>query len=500
MGPTLPRRPGELAPPVVNGVPPMLAAPPEPEVPTLAPQETETDSVVTQTTTPRTSGKVQSKETRAATKELESAASEARKAQAKAMEEEAKLETRAIELDQARITKQREAEDALTNQRMEAESKRAAQQSAADLELEKADAAVKKAQNEALNWDSRNAPMKILDALIRGRAARNSYMLNEDPNNSPVARALDGALAEEKEKKQKAFLASKEWRETLKTRNADLIKRTYEQEQAKIEIQANALARSLLLSEKTDALVTKAAKNDPNGTHFQSQRDAALTKLDKQDAEAKQRFAQNYDPNVTSGGTTTTTTKKSVTKSGEGTDVVDQRTVYNADGSVRGLAPGTAKVSHDGVKTREMYAQLQPIKEGLGVLRNLVGDTDNWDRVPGAGLVSSNQQRIKGQLENMVAPISQFLGSGTPQEKEAQRRLKTLTVSLGQGKEVSQANIDSLIKYIEDAYDAKIKSVVPDNKAVSKGAAPAAASGGPKDGDTKTVEGYTFTYRNGQWQ
>src|SRR6185295_11878271 len=111
---------------------------------------------------------------------------------------------------------------------------------------------------------------------------------------------------------------------------------------------------------------------------------------------------------------------------------------------------------------------------GLVKIRGLLDGMGGWDRAPLVGSMTSGQQKLKGQLNKLMGPISQILGSGTPQEGEARRMLDAITVSPTQDKEVALSNLEDLRQYVIDQYEQKLGSVVPGYQPAS--AAPAAKS------------------------
>lgn len=180
--------------------------------------------------------------------------------------------------------------------------------------------------------------------------------------------------------------------------------------------------------------------------------------------------------------------RRSAVGDGSGDGGIDVRTVLDANGNPVGLAPGNRKSSPEGVRSREMYAQLEPIKSGLGRMRDTVGQTDWTDRVPFFGGKTDRQQKIKGQLDTLLAPLSQFLGSGTPQDREAARKIETMSVSIAQNPDTAQANIDELLQYVGEAYDARVRSLVPGAKSATPAPAPGSRPGGVKPTPKKFVE------------
>jgi len=134
-----------------------------------------------------------------------------------------------------------------------------------------------------------------------------------------------------------------------------------------------------------------------------------------------------------------------------------ERDVPNFDGGKAGVA--TSKEDAEAAKKKR--AILRPIISQLDSMDTLVKGSGKLDRVPGVGQFTERQQRIKGMLDTMLAPITQALGSGTPQEAEAKRKLETLTVSFGQGPDVASQNIAGLKAYLRDIYEQEVGSVVP---------------------------------------
>lgn len=302
--------PAGLQPPV----PPNLARSAEQAVATgtVVPGRIETDSVTTTTKSPTTTGKVETESAKKANRDLEFQKQRIADATKTQMDAEATIDRIALDAEGKRnaILAENDAKEAAARQA--AEDRRIASETAADKELADADAKVKEKQDAAINWNKGKTPFKILNTILRAAAMKDAYIMNPkgDPSDNPVAKTIDAALAEEKEVKQREFLASKEWRDALKTKNAELIKRTYDRETAKINMEVTARARALIHSEKADQLATRTAKLDPNGDYYNAAKELADAKLKADDARDRQTYAMNWAPTVESGGTVTTTVKK----------------------------------------------------------------------------------------------------------------------------------------------------------------------------------------------
>jgi hypothetical protein len=279
---------------------------------TVVPGKIETDSVTTTVKSPESTRKVKSQETQSAANDLEFQKRRIVEATETQMDAENKIDQVALAAESRRLEFEREAADEEARKRQEIENKRVEAEAAADKELADADARVKEKQDAAINWNKGRVPFKILSAVMRAAAIPDAVRMNAnaDPMNNPVARTLDAALAEEKKVKQEEFLASKEWRDALKTKNAEHIKRTYDRGIAKLNIDVTAKARNLLMSEKSDQLAQRTAKLDPNGDAYRGAKDVALATLNAQDARDRITLSQPYEATVTSGGKTTTTVKK----------------------------------------------------------------------------------------------------------------------------------------------------------------------------------------------
>lgn len=130
------------------------------------------------------------------------------------------------------------------------------------------------------------------------------------------------------------------------------------------------------------------------------------------------------------------------------------------DGGTAGDAP--SKLEAEAV--RKKRAALRPIISKLDEMEAAVGKMGTAERLPVVGGFTEAQQRMHGDLDSILAPITQVLGSGTPQEAEAKRKLQTLSVSAGQNKEVAVKNIQSLKAYLRDVYEQEVGSLVPGYK------------------------------------
>jgi hypothetical protein len=279
---------------------------------TVVPGKIETDSVTTTVKSPESTRKVKSQETQNAANDLEFQKHRIVEATSTQMDAENKIDRIALEAEAKRNELERKHAEEETKKRQEIEDRRVEAEAAADKELADADARVKEKQDAAINWNKGKVPFKILSAVMRAAAIPDAVRMNAnaDPMNNPVARTLDAALAEEKETKKEEFLASKEWRDALKTKNAEHIKRTYDRGIARLNIDVTAKARNLLMSEKADQLAQRTAKLDPNGDAYRGAKDVALATLNAQDARDRITLSQPYEATVTSGGKTTTTVKK----------------------------------------------------------------------------------------------------------------------------------------------------------------------------------------------
>ena len=141
----------------------------------------------------------------------------------------------------------------------------------------------------------------------------------------------------------------------------------------------------------------------------------------------------------------------------ENTHPPGERAVATYEGAPAGLAA----TKEDAEKARAKRAAIRPIIEKLDAMKAAVGQMGWQERVPIVGQHTNAQQAFKSDLNQMIAQITQATGSGTPQEGEARRQLEALTVSLTQGPEIAQRNIDSLKQYLRNMYEQEVGSVVP---------------------------------------
>lgn len=231
-------------------------------------------------------------------------------------------------------------------------------------------------------------------------------------------------------------------------------------DQALTDVEHKAAARWKVLQMQADADIAAMA---PGQQRDQAVKNAVtINKL----AEKQEQDAQQAAANLTAKEVSTQIQQRKLRGgggAGNGADggQMDIRTVLDWDGNPVGRAPGTGKVSTEGVAARKMFAGTQPLREGLKQLRDEVNATGTMDRVPLLGQFTDNQEKIQGTIGTLNAPISQVLGSGTPQEQEAKRMIKNLSVSFGQGPDVALSNIDTLEKYVRDAYNSRVRSLVP---------------------------------------
>jgi hypothetical protein len=385
-------------------IPPTVARPPEP--PTLSrtaeqavasgtviPGKIETDSVTTTVKSPESTRKVKSQETQDAANDLEFQKRRIVEATETQMDAENKIDQVALAAESRRLELERSAAEEEALKRQEIENKRVEAEAAADKELADADARVKEKQDAAINWNKGRVPFKILSAVMRAAAIPDAVRMNAnaDPMNNPVARTLDAALAEEKKVKQEEFLASKEWRDALKTKNAEHIKRTYDRGIAKLNIDVTAKARNLLMSEKADQLAQRTAKLDPNGDAYRGAKDVALATLNAQDARDRITLSQPYEATVSSGGKTITTVNKTTEGSkGSGKDPSENLVTYNGvDFPVRG---GTAEAA----SARKKAAATQTMTKMLSEYETLLSE--------GASPITTGKRRA--EIESMIGKLT----------------------------------------------------------------------------------------------
>lgn len=179
---------------------------------------------------------------------------------------------------------------------------------------------------------------------------------------------------------------------------------------------------------------------------------AEEAKLRTDAAREEEKAQQFLAPTATSSKTTGAIVQNAGAGVPEGA-VMDRQT-----GKPIGVAP--SKV--EGAKSREMLGQLRPIEKGLDGIEAIASTTGLKERVFGSW--AEKNQKIAGLLTPLLPQISQFTGSGTPQDKEAQRLLDVVTSSIRQGKEVTLENIRQLRAGLQGAYDAKAQSLVPGYK------------------------------------
>jgi hypothetical protein len=299
--------------------PPMIAADPRAAMRAASPgakpadvmaaaPATSLESQQVMTKSPTSVGKVETKALKEAAAAADDAAGRERQASVDKMLADQELEAKAIEADKAKQVAEWENAQKEARQREALETDRKRREDEALKAEDEAEKKVRAAQDASINWDNRSVPFQILGAFLRAGSTRDSLIMGRDPNESPVMKALDASLQKEKDRKEAEFKKSKEWRDALKTKNAETINREYARGKAKIDMEVNAQARALLESDKTTALAMRMSKNDQTGKTFQANRDMALAKLDAERAANKMKYADNLAPTVTSGGTTTTNT------------------------------------------------------------------------------------------------------------------------------------------------------------------------------------------------
>lgn len=344
------------------------------------------------------------------------------------------------------LEKKRQEEDHAALQRRE-EAQAAAQEHIAAAQ---ADVDQKYAQTGKGFFTDKPWGYKLLAGLAVWSSTKNSYLLGTDPNDSPIQRTLNQLITQDSQKRMNDYLKSKEFLAERK-KGPEAVKSAYALKQA--EISARHAQELKILEAEADQM-KKSAKADP--AIVETAQAVIRRKAEQENAKAQFGLGEHYDRKHSEARTL-------VDPKAAGAEI-DSRSVPNLDGSPAGLAP----TKEEAVKARGELATLGPIVETLKRVKDRVGGAGLLDRVPIAGKYTDRQQLISGDLNTLEAPISQLLGSGTPQEKEALRRLKTLSVSVGQGSKVSKENIDSLIDYVQQSYVSRAKSLVPSAKDAPK--------------------------------
>lgn len=373
--------PAAPAPPrqILAGSVPGAPGAPSMPVPVDAPGEM--GATVTAVKSPTSTGKVETKKVLEAAKAVDKADADTKEAAVKKVEADQELEAQAIQADADRLTEKQQAEQKELEAHRALMAKRAEMQAAADKAESDADAKVAQAKDAAQNWDSRSAPVKILQALIRGASTRDAYTLGQDPNSMPSIRSMDAALAEEKSKKLQKVKDSEEWRAVLKTGNAEKMRRFVDQQSTLIELETNAAAKALLNSEKTDALAMRLNRNDPQGTAYQAAKAGMLAKLDGDQAAVKAKHAEVFAPTVESGGKTVTTTEFKNGKPKLGASIEDVEKLSVAETALDKLRKLKANIDKD----PGAYAAVQKIDKDLS-REKTIDDIGGIPFVPGASV------------------------------------------------------------------------------------------------------------------
>lgn len=134
------------------------------------------------------------------------------------------------------------------------------------------------------------------------------------------------------------------------------------------------------------------------------------------------------------------------------------------------------------------------LRDALGPSRNIVGQLDSLaQEVEQLGFIdravpsfSSKQQRIAGKLDTMLGPMTQALGSGTPQEAEAKRKLQALSSSVMQDPKTAVANVRDLQGFLRSNYEEQLRAKVIGGAPAQQAAPPAAAA--PAGGDQGVIK------------
>lgn len=346
--------------------------------------------------------------------------------------------------------------------------------------------AVSKARTEELQnykpadlWQNSNGGEREATIMTMVLGAASDMMTGRSGMPTAMA-ALNQAMASNKEREATRLDALVSKKRAAGENVAELQR---QREQALVDIEHRSAAQWKTLQADAEAQIAAMAPG--------RQRDAAVQNAVKinQQAEDQEQKAQQAAANLAASRVREQLAQRKLhAGSGgpsDGSDggPMDIRTVLNSQGQPIGMAPGTAKVSAEGKKARDMYASLQPVREGLEVLKQKVASTGTVDRFSGG--LTDLQQEIKGISNMLVNPITQATGGGVAQEAEARRQLNTVSVNLTQNKDVALENINQLMNYVERMYDAKVRSLVPSATAEERAgspspsrAAPAPASGG----------------------
>jgi hypothetical protein len=265
-----------------------------------------TKEVITHSDTTAFEKPVIGKAEMAAAAKVEKSQNDIKAASVQKMDAENDLENKALAAEARRVEQENAAAERAQQLEADIIAKNEEAQAAADKAQRDADERVRTSQDQAINWDDRGAGTRILQALIRGSSAKNQMIMGNAGGESHVIKAMDESLAAEKEKKMRRYMADADFAKTLKTQNKEEIDRMVGNMRAKATLEANANARALLMSEKTDALAAKIGAKDPNGQAYQANKALALSLLDKSDSEANRAYAATTRGRSTTGGTTQT--------------------------------------------------------------------------------------------------------------------------------------------------------------------------------------------------
>jgi hypothetical protein len=335
----------------------------------------------------------------AAAAKVEKSQNDIKEASVKKMDAENELENKALAAEARRVEQENAAAERAQQLEADIIAKNEQAQAAADKAQRDADERVRTSQDQAINWDDRGAGTRILQALIRGSSAKNQMIMGNAGGESHVIKAMDENLAAEKEKKMRRYMADVDFAKTLKTQNKEEIDRMVGNMRAKATLEANANARALLMSEKTDALAAKIGAKDPNGQAYQANKALALSLLDKSDAEANRAYAATTRGRSTTGGTTqTVTTEGAAADKRPEASREDVDSKATADADIKALEELKTKIAANPGALEHVTKMEQAFKRGKELAKTR-------EKVP-FGV---------GALSNMAAGLIPF--PGRPEDK-----------------------------------------------------------------------------------
>lgn len=182
----------------------------------------------------------------------------------------------------------------------------------------------------------------------------------------------------------------------------------------------------------------------------------------------EKQLVENQGMPGAAGGMTPYQTYQMGRQAREDAEKDQKRVVYDWDGRKAMVAD-----EGEGRAIRADLGQAKSIVQGLEPIKAEVDQLGLLDRAIPSW--SEKQQGIAGKVNTLLAPISQKLGSGTPQDREAARTIDNVTASIRQNPETAKKNLEFLQGFLKNHFQQRFESTVIPETVQASPARPAAA-------------------------